>query len=60
MKPKKKFKKPEIKKVPLKVEEAVLAGCKAASMATGPGGFMGVCVNSLGMGQTQDCSAMGS
>lgn len=59
-KPKKKFVKPELKKVPLVAEEAVLASCKSNVKGGGPGGFMGLCDNgSMGshMGQ---CSAYGS
>jgi len=58
-KDKKEFVKPEIKKVPLAVEEAVLAGCK-----TGTGNSVGVgfskCQENLGMGQTAPCNAFGS
>ena len=42
-KKKKKFVKPEVKKVPLVAEEAVLASCKSDAMGGGPGGFMGLC-----------------
>lgn len=58
---KKKFKKPIFKKVPLKVEEAVLAACKSDTiMGNGPGGSMNLCVTKLGMGQTAACSTYAS
>ena len=59
-KKKKKFLKPEVKKVPLVAEEAVLAACKSNAMGNGPGGFMGLCQDgSMGM-LTGPCSAYGS
>ena len=56
---KKKFEKPEVKKVPLAVEEAVLAGCKTGTgNSTGPG--FAKCKESLGMGQSAPCNAFAS
>jgi hypothetical protein len=53
------FKKPELKKVPLLTEEAVLTSCK-----TGKGQTVGVgfakCEENLGMGQSTPCSNFGS
>ncbi len=58
-KPKKKLVKPEIKKVPLAIEQAVLAGCKMSTMSAGPGSAGNVCNDNLGMGIKQPCSAYG-
>lgn len=60
MKQKKIFKKPEIKKVPLIAEEAVLAGCKSSTMSSGPGTFMQICDNGSMGSSTGPCSAYGS
>lgn len=57
--PKKKLAKPAMKKVPLAIEQAVLAGCKQSTMSAGPGSAGNVCNNNLGMGQKQPCSAYG-
>lgn len=57
---KKKFIKPEIKKVPLVAEEAVLASCKSNSKGNGPGGFMGLCQNGSMGSLSGPCSAYGS
>lgn len=56
---KKKFEKPEVKKVPLAIEEAVLAGCKTGSgNSNGPG--FAKCFENLGMNQKAPCSAYAS
>lgn len=57
--PKKKLQKPSLKKVPLAIEQAVLAGCKQSTMSAGPGSAGNICDNSLGMGQKAPCSAYG-
>lgn len=57
---KKPFIKPEVKKVPLVPKEATLAFCKSTKGSTGPGAHMGACQDKLTMGQTADCSALGS
>ena len=57
---KQKFTKPEMKKVPLKVEEAVLAACKSDTIKqNGPGGSMNLCQNSA-MGVSSPCNTYSS
>lgn len=57
---KKKLSKPKINKVPLAVQEAVLANCKSTTMSNGPGAGMGAC-QTFDMGSyVGDCSALGS
>jgi len=59
-KKKKPLRKPEVKKVPLVPEEAVLASCKMSTASTGPAGFMGSCRdNSPGMGISVACQTYG-
>lgn len=58
-KKKKPLRRPEVKKVPLVPEEAVLASCKMSTASTGPGGAMGRCNNNLGMGIVVACNAYG-
>jgi len=58
-KKKKPLLKPELKKVPLASDEAVLASCKLSTRGGGPGGAMGRCNNSV-MGVVSPCSTYGS